>query len=507
MKKYFYLLLSFTLTLFHVQAQNEGKSDLISIKVVASGKTETLALTEALRSALTQTSSVFISANTTIINDQISKDEIAMINNGSIAGYKLVDKHENTDGTVSITYEVTVSVNKLTSFVESTGGATELKGSLFAANIKLQELNEKAEQKAVEDLITVSQTILKNSFDYKIENGEPTEQNGKWKIPLIISITKNKNYDEFVKFFSASLAGISMNKAEQDAYIKLNKQLYAIGLFDNSKLTINTPSVARYHSTQESIQGLSSMNSDIELFENKFYINKKGNYEAIFLRNEFSYKSLENFVINVERELFSDLVITNGVTDELIGRQERYKISGYLSNINLSFVSSETVPIVRNGFAYLGGNMFNENKKNLIDPGITGIWFGWNWEKFKSPVVVQLRNDFWESRMVGFNEKRNTWMSFQDLSTDLTTINFFEGYLDYIFGNYILHVKKVNNLNYEYQAQHKNSNPKSIISFPLQLTSIGNDAGEVYKLYLDNTLLTEEISQVSEYRVKVDTRK
>lgn len=352
MKKYLYLLLSFTLTLFHVQAQNEGKSDLISIKVVASGKTEALALTEALRSALTQTSSVFISANTTIINDQISKDEIAMINNGSIAGYKLVDKHENTDGTVSITYEVTVSVNKLTSFVESTGGATELKGSLFAANIKLQELNEKAEQKAVEDLITVSHTILKNSFDYKIKNGEPTEQIGKWGIPLLITITKNKNYDDFVKFFSNSLLEIAMKKVEQDAYLKLNKQLYAIGLFDNSTILMSTPKVALINNST-SKEAL----SNIELPKNINYTfysehdfsllandkkemeirmkqelkakqknwayqsqmpkyahteNQSGAFSMIYLRTRASFELINNFVLNIEKNVV-DFQINNGL--------------------------------------------------------------------------------------------------------------------------------------------------------------------------------------------------
>ena len=121
--------------------------DLVKVQVIASVKTESEAITEAFRSALTQTSSVFISSNTTLINDELEKDQITMINNGSVAEYKIIDKATKEDGTVLITCNVTVSVNKLGSFVESSGGTTELKGGLFASNIKLMELNERAEEK------------------------------------------------------------------------------------------------------------------------------------------------------------------------------------------------------------------------------------------------------------------------------------------------------------------------------------------------------------------------
>ena len=138
--------------------------DLVKVQVVASGRTESEAITEALRSALTQTSSVFISSNTTLINDELEKDQIAMINNGSVAEYKIIDKATKEDGTVFITCNVTVSVNKLGSFVESSGGATELKGGLFANNIKLMDLNKKQKELTKEDKPSEAATTNNNLF-------------------------------------------------------------------------------------------------------------------------------------------------------------------------------------------------------------------------------------------------------------------------------------------------------------------------------------------------------
>ena len=164
----------FVLTTFlinmHTQAQTNQEIDIVTINVVCSGKSQTEAISEGLRSALTQTSVVFISSNTTIVNDQMTKDEISMISNGSINKYTILEKYVDEKGEFKLNLEVSISLNKFETFVKSSGGETELKGGLFAANIKIIELNEKAEQKAISDLITISKEILSNSFDYTIVN-------------------------------------------------------------------------------------------------------------------------------------------------------------------------------------------------------------------------------------------------------------------------------------------------------------------------------------------------
>ena len=81
---------------------------------------------------LFRSSSVFISSNVTVINDQMTNDQMTMINNGSISEYKIIEKIQ-TDGEYSLSLDVTVSVNKLGSFVTNSGGEAELLGGLFAA--------------------------------------------------------------------------------------------------------------------------------------------------------------------------------------------------------------------------------------------------------------------------------------------------------------------------------------------------------------------------------------
>ena len=57
--------------------------------------------------------------------------------------------------------------------------------------------------------------ILKKSFDYSIETkGNPTLNNGKYDIPLKITIKLNKNFYEFRKYFINSFNGLSMSESE-----------------------------------------------------------------------------------------------------------------------------------------------------------------------------------------------------------------------------------------------------------------------------------------------------
>ena len=74
---------------------------------------------------------------------------------------------------------------------------------VFSLAIK-QELNEKAELKAIENIIKVSKTILKKSFDYSInvEGNPKKEEWNNYTIPLLIKINLNKNFDTFTKYFN-----------------------------------------------------------------------------------------------------------------------------------------------------------------------------------------------------------------------------------------------------------------------------------------------------------------
>lgn len=213
----FILLLSTTLV-----AAQEDKT--VTLTVSGTGKTLEEAKTNALRSAIEQAFGAFISSKTEILNDNLVKDEIVSVSNGNIQKFDIISQVEIPNNGYAMTLNATVSISKLTSFAQSKGVTIEIKGGLFAANIIQQELNEKAELKAVQNIIEISEGILKKSFDYSIQtNGNPTLNNGKYDISLAVKIKLNSNFNFFIDYFQNSLLSLSMSKNEIDSYLKINK--------------------------------------------------------------------------------------------------------------------------------------------------------------------------------------------------------------------------------------------------------------------------------------------
>ena len=81
-----------------------------------------------------------------MFNDQIVADQMASVSSGNIKSYEVLNESELPNGKWAVTLKAIVSVDKLTSFVEAKGVAIEIKGGLFALNIKQQMLNEEGEK-------------------------------------------------------------------------------------------------------------------------------------------------------------------------------------------------------------------------------------------------------------------------------------------------------------------------------------------------------------------------
>ena len=63
-------------------------TDEITLTVSSDGPTKDDAVKNALRTAIEQAYGAFVSANATILNDELVKDEIVTVSNGSIKDYK-----------------------------------------------------------------------------------------------------------------------------------------------------------------------------------------------------------------------------------------------------------------------------------------------------------------------------------------------------------------------------------------------------------------------------------
>ena len=222
-----YSFLSFLIIVCSFQsiiAQDADKT--VSITVSGSGKTQEEAKQSALRSAIEQAFGVFISSKTEIFNDQVVADQIASVSSGNIQSFTLLNESQLPNGSWGVTLKALVSVSKLTSFVEAKGIAVEIKGGLFAINIKQQMLNEQSEVEAVSEMVGLLHEPMQTAFDYSIKSWEPKSldaQNKNWEIPLEITATANKNMDFCANYFIKTLTALSLTNDGVSIYKNLNK--------------------------------------------------------------------------------------------------------------------------------------------------------------------------------------------------------------------------------------------------------------------------------------------
>lgn len=224
------LLLAFANAAMDLCAQADAENKVVTLTVVGQGNTQDAARQSALRNAIEQAFGTFISSRTEVLNDQLIKDEIVSVSSGNIQAFDVLSEVEIPGGGYSSSLKATVSIGRLTSFVESKGIEVEFKGGLFAMNIKQQQLNEESEYKAMVELADVIKKISDRSFDFFINAGTPMANGQEWTIPLVVTVKPNANLDRIPEYLRQVLAGLSMSPDEVDNYRKLNKPWYSVAI-------------------------------------------------------------------------------------------------------------------------------------------------------------------------------------------------------------------------------------------------------------------------------------
>lgn len=107
---------------------NDLAQDEIQMVVFGEGLTKEEAVKNALRSAIEQNYGIFVSSSSSIMNDELIKDEIATVSSGNVRKFNILHENEK-DGKYYVTLDAIISIGKLISFVKSNGGATELDGN------------------------------------------------------------------------------------------------------------------------------------------------------------------------------------------------------------------------------------------------------------------------------------------------------------------------------------------------------------------------------------------
>lgn len=272
---------------------------IVTLVVNGSGKTQDEAKQNALRSAIEQAFGVFISSKTEILNDQIVADQMSSISSGNIRSFEMLNEAQLTDERYGVTLKAQVSVSKLMSFVESKGIAIEIKGGVFALNIKQQLLNEQGEVKAVAELIDMLHEPLKKCFDYKIESGDPKSldsESKNWEMVLAVTSICNKNIDFCANYFMKTLEAISLSNTEVETYKSLNKPLFSLKIEYSGKKNV-------YYLRKEiSVSAIDTL--ALRLFNYASYFVVENGFDEI-IANDF-----ESQIFNFKGVRFNEIAIS-----------------------------------------------------------------------------------------------------------------------------------------------------------------------------------------------------
>ncbi len=145
----------------------------VTLTVSSDGPTKEDAMKNALRSAIEQAYGAFVSANTTILNDELVKDEIVTISNGSIKNYTEISDVQTGNGSHFVTLSATVSLPNLVTYAKNHGSECEFAGNTFGMEMKLYELQKQNELKALYNLSDQIEALLPVTMKHELKVGEP----------------------------------------------------------------------------------------------------------------------------------------------------------------------------------------------------------------------------------------------------------------------------------------------------------------------------------------------
>ena len=189
-----------------LQAQTQPQE--VTLTVSSDGPSKDEATKNALRSAIEQTYGAFVSANTSILNDEMVKDEIVTVSNGSIKDYTEVSSVPDGKGGYFVTLTATVSLPHLITYAKNHGSECEFAGNTFGMEMKLWELNKESELKALKNLQTTL-SKMENLCDYKLEISEPYLEGDNVIAKFIIQPCKNENTENFLNIYFATLESLT----------------------------------------------------------------------------------------------------------------------------------------------------------------------------------------------------------------------------------------------------------------------------------------------------------
>lgn len=254
----------------------ESELNEVTLTTIGTAPSKEQAVNQALRSAIEQAFGTFISANTKIVNDALTKDEIVSLSSGNIKNYEELSCATLSNGNTTVSLRATVSIQKLTTYAKSHGSQCEFAGNTFAQNMKLRELYRQNEAKAIDNLLEQLELMMPYAFQYSIAiSGEPQEytvyenknknRNSYYKVPVSFRLNATENSGAVMQLITTTLSSVSLSEAEQASYRSTNTVYYPVTIansnppldkiqrdaygriFDNGKEISQGEYIKRYH--------------------------------------------------------------------------------------------------------------------------------------------------------------------------------------------------------------------------------------------------------------------
>ena len=256
------------------ESESSESQNIVTLIVSADGSTKDEATKIALRSAIEQAYGTFVSANTTILNDELVKDEIVTVSSGNIVGYKEISCEQMPGGSFFVTLQATVSISKLISYAQSKGAETEFAGATFGMNMKMKELNKKNEEIALNNLADQVLALYPSAFSYSLTVSEPKLIPGRRSVSygepgnslrnvflympdvwstlglpgtyedyyvssVSVGIEPNQQMKSIVELILTTVNSLALSREERKEYENLNLKTHASFIFHGSTLDKN----------------------------------------------------------------------------------------------------------------------------------------------------------------------------------------------------------------------------------------------------------------------------
>lgn len=411
-------------------AQEPDKT--VSITVSGIGKTQDEAKQSALRSAIEQAFGAFISSKTEILNDQVVADQMASVSAGNIQSFTMLNESQLPDGSWASTLRAIVSVNKLTKFVQSKGIAVEIKGGVFAINIKQQSLNELGEINTVRNLVGLLHEQMQLSFDFNIISSDPKSldaNNKNWEIPLTVTAITNNNIDICANYLIKTLSSISLSENEIESYKRLNKAIYRVEIFYKDVVK------SFYLRKQASVNALATYKSNWNYYTRTFTIQSgldELNGTEISKSRYIKGKQYDDYGKLLSDEIFKIEILTSNQKAATFSWQDKRTIS-QIEKMS-GYVVKPTGVISH--FKH-GGFVVYEHKGHGFVTLISDLDEKMNWENAKTACEELESNGYDDWELPSENQFR--WINGNLIEAELGNFHLEGPYILSLIGSVIFH--------------------------------------------------------------------